>query len=77
MQVNIQTIDSVLYKGNADKVVIPGLFGMFCILKNHANLSALVKEGDLVIHKGNEQQKIKITSGIAHFSNNELNINVQ
>lgn len=74
MQLNILTPELKLYSGEADSVQLTGTDGVFEILNNHAPLIASLKEGNVKIKTGNQQQEFKLKSGIVEVIKNTVSV---
>ncbi|MEH7888413.1 F0F1 ATP synthase subunit epsilon [Elizabethkingia meningoseptica] len=49
MIIKILTPESVVFEGQVDSVLVPGISGDFHIMKNHAAIVSALKEGDVRI----------------------------
>lgn len=49
MYLEIVTPEATLFKGEVDSIVVPGVNGEFEMLKNHAPIISLLKEGHVKI----------------------------
>ena len=49
MIIKILTPESVVFEGQVDSVLVPGISGDFHIMKNHASIVSALKEGDVRI----------------------------
>lgn len=47
MKIRVLTPESVLYDGEVESVLLPGEFGEFHILNNHAPVISTLKEGNI------------------------------
>lgn len=75
MKLEIISPSDILFKGEADSVTLPGVKGSFTVLKNHASLISVLKEGDIVYRSGEEEEKsLLIKGGIADVDNNVVSI---
>ncbi|PQV50713.1 F0F1 ATP synthase subunit epsilon [Paraburkholderia sp. BL21I4N1] len=66
MQVDILSVEHMLYSGDASFIVLPGLIGELGILPGHAPLLTQIKPGVVTIHEQgkNAQQRIFVAGGI-------------
>ncbi len=76
MQVEIITPETVLYKGEAEAVQLPGLDGSFQILNNHAPIISGLKEGSVKIDLTNAFVPNEKTSSALSTSSNGKVLNV-
>lgn len=75
MTLEIISSSSVLFKGEADSVTLPGAMGSFTVLKNHAPLISVLTEGKIVYGSGDSKdQEIEIKGGLADVDNNVISI---
>jgi len=78
MQVEILSPNKEIFKGESEAITLPGQLGQFQVLRNHANLFSVLKQGKVIIQKKDEVVKeIKILSGIAKVSNNKVTVLVK
>ncbi|PKP23146.1 MAG: hypothetical protein CVU05_00665 [Bacteroidetes bacterium HGW-Bacteroidetes-21] len=77
MNVEIISPESILYKGEAMLVKVPGTAGSFEILPNHSPIVSTLSEGEIKIKETNQSVKtFKITGGAIEFSSNNVSIAV-
>lgn len=67
LSVEIVTHDGVVFSGDADGLVAPGLDGYFGMLPNHAPLIAELGIGDLRLRHGQKWEHFAISGGILHL----------
>lgn len=73
MKLEIITPDKSLFKGEVELVQLPGLDGLFEILKNHAPMIAALGKGRIKIKKENEKETfLEIRGGILEVLNNKV-----
>ncbi len=71
----ILTAQTVYYKGEAAGVVAPGADGYLEILKNHASLITVLKEGELiVINDDKKELSYRITGGFLEVHQNQVSL---
>ena len=63
MKIEIITPEKRLFEGEADLVQLPGIDGLFEILKNHAPMIAALGKGRVKIGNNNEYNYIEINGG--------------
>ena len=68
MKVEIMTADGVLFEGNADEVLLPGVGGGLGIKKGHAPLVVALHLGGVIVVAGEKRQTIAILGGTASVS---------
>lgn len=76
MKLDIISPQQTLYSGEVKLVQFPGADGSFEILKDHAPMIALLKEGKikLVAHDGGKEQFIEVAGGVVELNNNEITV---
>lgn len=73
MKLEILTPKKTLFNGEVDLVQLPGLDGLFEILKNHAPMIAALGKGRIKIKKENEKETfIEITGGVLEVLQNKI-----
>ncbi|MCL6429895.1 MAG: F0F1 ATP synthase subunit epsilon [Anaerolineae bacterium] len=63
MQVEVVTIERLVYSGEADMVLAPGAEGQLGILPHHAPLVARLSPGELVIRREGAEEAFAIGGG--------------
>jgi F-type H+-transporting ATPase subunit epsilon len=63
MQLDVVTAEQVVFSGDADVVVAPGMVGQLGILPHHAPLMTMLQPGQLVIKNKGEEQSIAVSGG--------------
>jgi len=76
MQVEIITPETVLFKGEAEAVQLPGLDGSFQILNNHAPIISGLKEGAVKIDLTNAFVPNERTNSALNATSNGKVLNV-
>lgn len=72
MNVELVTPEQKLFSGDADRVQMPGIDGMFEVLDRHAPLISALKSGRVKITTGKTVKLIDISSGFAEVLNNNV-----
>ena len=73
MKLEIITPSSTLYTGDVSLVQLPGIDGLFEILKSHAPLVSALKEGRVkVVDDQNETQYFDIRGGVVEVSHDKI-----
>lgn len=72
MNLDIITPDRVIFSGETTLVQLPGLDGLFEILKNHAPLIAALKKGKAKAIVNGKVQFFEINGGIVEVKNNKV-----
>lgn len=73
MRLEIITPSSTLYSGDVALVQLPGIDGLFEILKSHAPLVSALKEGRVkVVDDQNQEQFFDIRGGVVEVSHDKV-----
>ena len=73
MKLEIITPASTLFTGEVSLVQLPGIDGLFEILKSHAPLVSALKEGRVkVMDDQNQEQFFDIRGGVVEVSNDKI-----
>ena len=73
MTIEIINPDETIFSGEVEIVQLPGKDGSFEILKNHAPLIAVLKEGKVkVVDKSNNTQFFEIKGGVVEVLKNKV-----
>jgi len=75
--VEVYTPEKTVFKGEASSVKVPGVSGMFEILKGHAPLISVLVDGTLSIKQEASKDEFKIESGFVEVLNNQVSILVE
>lgn len=71
MHLEIITPEKKIFEGEVSLATFPGADGSFQIMKDHAPLVSLLKEG-VVEYKGKESASVKITGGVVEVLSNKV-----
>lgn len=73
MTVEIIDPDKTIYKGEADLIQLPGKDGSFEVLRNHAPLIAILKQGKIkLIDKSKNTEFFEIKGGVIEVLRNKV-----
>ena len=73
MRLEIITPSSTLFSGDVTLVQLPGIDGLFEILKSHAPLVSALKEGRVkVVDDQNQEQFFDIRGGVVEVSHDKV-----
>ncbi len=64
IRVEIVSQDRMVYEGEADIVVVPGVSGEMGILPNHSPLISTLQYGILTVRRGTEEQVFTVAGGV-------------
>jgi F-type H+-transporting ATPase subunit epsilon len=75
LRCEVVTVERIVYQGDVDIVLAPGIEGQLGILPKHAPLITALTEGELIIRKeGEEDVNIAIGGGFLEVNNNKVTI---
>jgi F-type H+-transporting ATPase subunit epsilon len=75
IKLELVTPEELLFSGDVDMVVIPGVEGDFGVLFGHAPLISLIRPGVVTIYNtDNSQEKLFVSGGFAEVTNTECTI---
>jgi F-type H+-transporting ATPase subunit epsilon len=63
IKLDIVTAERVVYSGDVDMVIAPGVEGQLGILPHHAPLMTMLQAGELVARKGGQDEIMAISGG--------------
>lgn len=74
MKLKIISPEKVIYKGDVERVSLPGSLGFFTVLKDHAPLVSSLVEGKIVYleAEGEKEMEMEIESGVVEVRDNEV-----
>jgi F-type H+-transporting ATPase subunit epsilon len=75
MTLKIISAEQIEFEGTVEQVTLPGVMGMFQVLKNHAALIAALKEGTMsyVVDDGSTVER-EIHGGVADVKDNVVSV---
>lgn len=74
MKLKIITPESVIFSGEVNAVNLPGKYGAFSILENHAPLIATLKKGVLIYTINKDSISIDVDAGVVEVNNNTVTV---
>jgi len=72
MKVELITPEGNVFAGDASRVNLPGIDGLFEVLNNHAPLISALKAGPVKVTTQNKVKIINITGGFAEVLRNKV-----
>lgn len=63
LKVDVVTAERIVYSGDVDAVIAPGVEGQLGILPHHAPLMTILQAGELVVRRGGEEDTMAISGG--------------
>ncbi|RME16518.1 MAG: ATP synthase F1 subunit epsilon [Bacteroidetes bacterium] len=77
MHLEILAPSGKIFEGEVTSVVFPGESGMFGVMKNHAPLISVLKEGTIEWDINGKREHLKITGGVVEILNNKASVLVK
>lgn len=78
MKIEVISPNETLFEGEARLITLPGAFGKFQILNNHAPIISTLLQGVITIEDNQKRiQQFAIKSGLVEASNNYVSILVE
>lgn len=77
LKLKIVSPEKVVYDGQAESVVVPGLLGQFEILNNHAPIISTLTSGTVTYTNREGKQSINVRGGFVEMKKNEVCICVE
>ncbi len=79
MDVSILSAEQCLFRGRAESVTLPGVAGVFTVLKDHAPLIAALKAGTVYcrLPDGEELSPLSIEGGCVRVDDNRVIVCVE
>ncbi|MCX7912413.1 MAG: F0F1 ATP synthase subunit epsilon [Dehalococcoidales bacterium] len=63
LKVEVVTAERIVYSAEADIVIAPGIEGQLGILPHHAPLMTMLRPGELIIRRGQEEDIMAVSGG--------------
>lgn len=74
LNIEIISPEGIVFRDNADEIILPTVQGQIAILPRHAPLFVKLSEGETIIKKDNKEISIAITGGFLEVLNNKISI---
>ncbi|HEX2172522.1 MAG TPA: F0F1 ATP synthase subunit epsilon [Dehalococcoidia bacterium] len=74
LQVDVVTAERVVFSGDVDSVVAPGINGELGILPRHAALVTALQAGEIRIRHGGQEEFLAVGGGFLEVRNNQVTI---
>ena len=74
MTLKIISAEQIEFEGTVDAVTLPGVMGMFQVLKNHAALIAALKAGTMSYVVDGSTVECEIHGGVADVKDNVVSV---
>ena len=72
MKLEIISPSEIMFSGEVEAVTLPGVKGKFTVLKNHASLISVLKEGSVRYLQGTDEKSVEIKGGLADIDLNKI-----
>lgn len=66
--------DRIVFSGDVDEIILPGVQGEFGVLPNHSPLLSMLQYGVITIKKGGDEQFFTVAGGIAEVTPKQVNV---
>ncbi len=74
MTLKIISAEQIEFEGTVEQVTLPGVMGMFQVLKNHAALIAALKQGTMSYVADGSTVEREIHGGVADVKDNVVSV---
>jgi F-type H+-transporting ATPase subunit epsilon len=72
MRVEVTTAERVVFSGEAEVLLAPGVEGQLGILPHHAPLMTILQPGELVLRSGDEESYCAVSGGFLEVAGNAV-----
>lgn len=72
MHIEIITPDRNIFNGEIESAVFPGADGSFGVQENHAAMVATLKEGQIKLNMGKEEELFEVKGGVLEVNHNKV-----
>lgn len=72
MTLEIISSEKVVFKGEAERVTLPGASGEFTVLDHHASLISTLTDGVVEYVSGGETHTVAVSGGFVDVDNNRV-----
>ena len=72
INLEIITLEKIIYKDSVDSITVPGTRGMFQVLKDHAPLMSTLEIGVITLKKNDENTYLTTAGGTIEVLNNNV-----
>jgi len=74
IRIDIVTAERLVFSGDADLVVVPGVDGEMAILPHHASLMTMIQPGEVRIKMGTEEYYLAVSGGFLEVKPERITI---
>ena len=77
LKLRIVSPEKIVFVGDVDSVIVPGMSGEFQVLPNHAPLISSLEAGKVVYDTADGRKELTIAGGFAEVQNNNVSLCVE
>ena len=66
------TLEKIIYSGEVESVVVPGVEGQLGILANHASLMSILATGQIKLNTDGNEINFRVDGGFIEVNNNSV-----
>lgn len=78
LKIKIISPDKVLFSGEVERIIVPGMMGRFEVLTNHAPIISILEKGSVAYDVANgERNELQISGGFIEVQKNRVNLCVE
>ncbi|MCI7311027.1 MAG: ATP synthase F1 subunit epsilon [Prevotella sp.] len=78
LKIKIISPDKVLFSGEVERIIVPGMMGRFEVLTNHAPIISILEKGSVAYDVANgERSELQISGGFIEVQKNRVNLCVE
>lgn len=77
MFVSIFSPEKEIFKGEVHNIQLPGKYGRFEVLENHASLISSLQEGKIILRTEEQSIDVDIKGGFVEINNNKVSVCVE
>lgn len=78
LKLKIISPDKVLFSGEVERIIVPGMMGRFEVLTNHAPIISILEKGSVAYDVVNgERSELQISGGFIEVQKNRVNLCVE
>ena len=78
LKLKIISPDKVLFSGEVERIIVPGMMGRFEVLTNHAPIISILEKGSVAYDVADgERNELQISGGFIEVQKNRVNLCVE
>ena len=75
LKLKIISPDKVLFSGEVERIIVPGMMGRFEVLTNHAPIISILEKGSVAYDVADgERNELQISGGFIEVQKNRVNL---